>query len=255
MVILKNKKSNQGAQSAFINKKSSELIQTKDNSKYLCIATLISYILTFSYIYGSATYRGKLKWVKITEKTSYTMSEAVQHSEKIGSTILIILTLALLQGYFASLNFYNVKEKNLLSKCISVEVVTYLTLTAWILLFFVNREKTYGHGIVAFVFSTSVLFYSVMLKSIYNDVYIDEPGTNVLGNIDIISYFVMVAYAIVLFFFILNIVIKDKKFTIVKDYFIGTFEIVCIVSFLVFFGMLAELPPLPEDFDLVCYSI
>lgn len=256
MVQLKFEKDSKIQESrALINKKSSELVQVKVNSKYLGISTVIMYLITFIYIYASATYSGHLKWTNITLKRSFTLSEGLQYSEKIGTTILIITTLAMLQGYFASLNFYSVKDPGILSKCISVEVVTYLALMSWLLLFFVSRDNTYAHGLVAFVFSSTILFYAVMLRSIYNDVYVDEPGSKDLYNLDIVSYLVIASYCIILFFFILNVLIKGHtKFRLVKDYFIGTFEIVCIICYLIFFGMLTFLPPLPEDLDLICYS-
>jgi hypothetical protein len=233
-----------------LNKTTQTDIQYTQTSLALGISSAIMMMVLFIYIYVTASKNnnGNLKWVNIDTKHSYTMSEAFQYCDHKGSTVLMIIALSLMQGFLTSLHF-NIPDPARLTVVASV----YITIIGWILLFYIFVSEKVNHGLVSFLVCFTMIFDSVMIRSIYLDIY-EEEGLEYLSGI---CYTVIALYVCLLLSFILNGITCNffpgtLKFRLLSIHLVGIFEILCIIMFIAFLFCLATLPPLP-DMTKVCY--
>ena len=76
--------------------------EDNENSLVIGIFTSLAYYFLLFYIYGSSLYKNKIELKNPTEKNNFTMSEAFEGSERIGSTISVLIMASLSFIYWSN---------------------------------------------------------------------------------------------------------------------------------------------------------
>jgi len=224
-------------------------IETSNETIAIGCSTAVVYLLLYLYIYYTAYI--VMRDEKISRNLITTASESFQYCEKIGTTVLIILFLGLLQGLFSKQNFY--KNDN---RRISIIAVNYVIVMCWILFFFIwpdkNKEYNKPHFILAFIVLILVIYNAVVITDIYTDCYNRDD----LNDIYIICYIIIGAFCFCILSVIIHFVCIHFKITGIlsaTSSFVALCEICCLFLFGIFLIFFSILPPLLNRQDLVCY--
>jgi hypothetical protein len=217
-----------------------------DISKGLGISTAVILFISILYMYGTSKYQNKIRFNIKNGSPTYTFSEAVENTEKIGATVIIITFLALLQSLFTAQNF-NTKD----FKRLSLVVVNYLVVLGLLLLFFVVPKKRLGHGLVSLILIINIVYTAGLVDSLYHQYYTDES----LKNLDLVSYAIYIIFAILLtvfFTFAITNYFNMNWLYVPVHHLIGSFELMLLFAYGVFIVYFGFLPPIRSDDELVC---
>lgn len=195
---------------------------------------LLIYFLTFFYFYYSSK--------KHLSKKEFTLSRALQYSEKKFSTLLLIgLVCALFSTYI---------DKGLITNTSSIEkksliYVLFTILGLFLLLFLIppTDKEIRKHAIVVFFLLCFIIFSSFVYSYLYDSVYEEE---HLIIGINYLTYFLLILFGIISLFFILLI-----GFGINTSVYIGITEVFIILSYGIIIGILGQLPVL-VDLKLNC---
>lgn len=223
---------------ALYESKNGATVETAKISSIIGILACIFYYILYIYLYATSFYFGHI------DATNYTVSQAFQYSEKYGTIILLIIFIGLFQGLLATLNFYDTED----FRRIVVVCTTYVMLIIWLLFTFVAHAKHMKiHSFLAVIKMIFVVYVSYTIYSLYSNYY-NQDG---LLPLEIIVYLTMSL-------FLLCIVLGAVKCVVDYRFIYHVFacsEIICILMFGIFIGMLSQLPPLPNQSGLVCSLI
>jgi hypothetical protein len=228
---MENNKS-RSAQSALFTTRKDEEIESSEQSLSIGISTSVIYILTLSYIYITA----------VRKKYDFnTFSISFENCEKIGTTIFLIVFLALLQGLFASQGIYTKTD----TKKAIIIAFNYIIILCWILFMFVFPK--YGdrismlHSFIAFFVIFCFVANCWLTYALYNEYFNKEDTNAMLYSNIIMSILAIVAGFFMATHYFLNTSIK----------FVAFFEFITLFSYVIFNTVFMMLPPIP-DANLVC---
>ena len=251
---------NQINQQILVNKKSGQEVLVSNQSIEIGTATIVFYFLNFFYIYGSALFNEFISKKKVSSFfTEFkknpggffklnTLSTSFEESNKVGTTIVIIIFMALLQGLFSSQNIYSTDPK-----CSSIIAFNYLIVLCWLLLMFIFPYKSVGnikqtswsHAFVAFCILLSLIINCFLIVNLYSE-YFDDMSIKPL---------IQIGYAIVgaSIFSILSMVanaasdITSLDFLFSKTHLlVALSELLCIILYGVFLILFIKFPPIPN---------
>ena len=195
---------------------------------------LIIYFFMFFYFYYSSR--------KHLSKNEFTLSRALQYSEKKFSTLLLVaLVCALFSTYI---------DKGLISNNSSIEkksliYILFSILGLFLLLFLIppTNKEIKKHAVVVFFLLCFIIFSSFVYSYLYDSVFEQE---HLITTINYLTYILSILFGIIGFFFILLI-----GFDINTSVYIGITEVFIILSYGIVIGVLGNLPKL-VDLDLNC---
>lgn len=261
--IVKNKThvQNNLNQAALINQKTGNIVENSKQTTAVGTTTVIFYLLMLLYIYitGALSDTGNIKsdflgillnsikngkFLKLN-----TLSISLQHSERIGTTILLVCFLATLQTLFASQNMYIGDDKRSL-----IVAFNYIIVLCWLLFLYIFPSKTIGkkettstaHAFLVFCIMLSIIINSFLIIDLYS-VYYDAKS---LESLKIITY-------IIVFFCILCglVMLFTNIFTnFMESIMIAYFELICLILFGIFLIIFIQFPPLPSN-ELSCVMV
>lgn len=198
------------------------------------IILLIIYFSTFVYFYYSSR--------KHLSKNEFTLSRALQYSEKKFSTLLLVgLVCALFSTYV---------DKGLISNKSSVEkrsliYVLFGILGLFLLLFLIppTDREIRKHAVVVFFLLCFIIFSSIVYSYLYDQIFEQE---HLILSINYLTYILSILFVIIGSLFVLLI-----GFNINTSVYIGITEIFIILSYGIIIGILGQLPVL-VDLQLDC---
>jgi hypothetical protein len=234
----------------FNSTKSTQQVENTKTATILGSLTFLAYLSVFVSVYGSSRWNGDISFIpQIINKSvkGFTMSEAFEHCHKESSTIFIILFLALLQALYTEQNFSYEDPKR-----IAVIAMNYLVLIGWLSLYFVLRDQK-SHYFVAILVLICTLVNTLMVTELYNENY----DKSELDMINYPCYILIAIYLTLCLIFILSGIyyFSYKSTTQISRLITGTigiFEITSIILFGIFIVIFSQLPPLPNNQNLVC---
>ena len=226
------------------NKITNTEVSTSDQTVAIGSATIIFYFLTLAYIYGSALYKnsnGKLEL--------YTMSKSFEYSEKIGTTIGVVVFMALLQTLFSYQNIYSNDPKRS-----TIIAFNYLIILCWLLFMFIfpstkvsvmNDGKNVfkevaspQHSFLAFCVLASLIINCFLIVNLYND-YFDEKALESLMGI---GYAIVAASILAIITMIVNAKNKGDA-----HLFVAFAELSCLILFGIYLIFFIQYPPVPSN--------
>ncbi len=255
-------------QQILVNKKSGQEVNTSDQTIAIGSATIVFYFLTLTYIYGSAlfnqfvaakhidisgsvynvfkTFTGQFKNEPSTFFRLNTLSASFEHSEKIGTTLFVVIFMALLQALFSYQNIYSTDPKRS-----PIIAFNYIIILCWLLFMFIFPSRTVGklqltswpHTFLAFCVLLSLIINCFLIANLYSD-YFDEKAIEPLTGI---GYAIIGAAIFALISMMFN-AISDWYPTIYKwtHSWVALAEILCLVLYGIFMIMFIQFPPVPD---------
>jgi hypothetical protein len=211
-------------------------------SQIVSILASLTLLATIFYMY--ITSRKKLKFHITKNSATYTFSEAVENSEKIGSVILIILFLAFLQSLFTIQNF----NRNNFERA-SLVVVNYIVVLGILLLFYIGPSKYVGHGFIALVLTTTILYTSAMINILYHRFYTDDS----LYELNTITYTIVAFFILlVLVFGVFAVTRFSGNYYIIVHHILSISELGFLFLYSIFIIYFGQMPKLMADSELSC---
>ena len=211
-------------------------------AQYLSMTTSIVIIITLMYIYWTS--RKYLTFNIKKNSNTYTFSEALEKSEKIGTISLMILFLALLQTLFTVQNFNGTDMERS-----SIVGVNYLIILGMLLLFYIGPNKHIGHGIIAIILTTVIVYSTSMINVLYHKYYKSEY----LLNINILSNIILYVYAGLSIVFIIFAGSRFSGYFYVSvHHILGISEFLLLFLYAIFIACMGQLPRILSDTDLSC---
>lgn len=265
--------SNTPQQAIFTNKKTNKEVHTSNETLSIGIATALFYFFTIIYIYVSGAINNnsipfsinspkefissmmgvKEAVVKSIKDLSIfnlnTLSSSFKGSERIGTTVCLMIFLALLQTLFSYQNIYSNDIKRA-----PVIAFNYVIILCWFLFLYIFPSKMIGkqeksskaHLFLAICALVSIIINCFLLANLYSE-YFDEKTIEPLSGI---------GYALVAFLLFSGI-------TMICNVHIGGHlaheavaysEMICLILFGIFLILFTQFPPLPSD-QLSCVMI
>ncbi len=210
------------------------------------VAIMTSLILVISIMYMYWTSRKNLNFFIKKNSASYTFSEALEHSEKIGSIILIVLFLAFLQTLYTIQNFNGTDLERS-----SIIAVNYVVILGLLLLFYISPDRHIGHGTIAAILSTVIVYSTSMTNVLYHKYYKSED----LWNIDVLSKIILAFYCFLVFIFVIFIFSRfSGLFYVSVHHILGFSELSLLLLYAIFIAFIGQLPKILSDTDLVCFT-
>lgn len=236
-----------------------EIREDKEHAKLtqgLGIGTTISYFLFFFYIYGSALYKDKISILNPTTKKNFTVSETFENTERIGSTIFLLLLGSL---YFTLLVEQGFATRNSSNLEISVVFTNFVFIAVMLLLFLVgptgSMVKMGGHALLTIVIMVFCVYNSYMIPIIYKEIYSSE----LLDNMEYMSYtMIALMFSIIIIYSILTAIRYYKPnytktiLTLITT--ISVIEIIFLSIFGSIFAIFGQLPALVHQ-DKMCIGL
>lgn len=230
----------------------------KDNENSLAVGIMASlaYYFFIFYMYGSSLYKNNINIKNPTYQKNFTMSEAFEGSERIGTTISIILMGSL---FFTLLVEQGFATRSSSDTEISVIVTNFILLFSMLLLMVVgptgSSVKIGFHVFLANLIIIFCVYNSFMIPTIYSEVY-EDPMIDI---IQIIGYVLTgLAFLILVFYTLLSWFRGKSNFSIqLVTTFITGISVLEIMFSLLFgsvFGMFGALPALIHQ-DKVCVAV
>lgn len=223
------------SQGAMYVSKKNEEIETSQQSLSIGISSCVIYLLMLSYIYITA----------IRKKYDFnTFSVSFENCERVGTTILIIVFLAVLQGLFASQGMYSRTD----TKKAIIITFNYIIIMCWILLMFVfpkyNDKISVLHSFITFFVIFCVIVNCWLTYTLYNE-YFNLEDTNAMLYANIIMTVLAIIAGIFMF--------THGMFSTSIKY-VAFFEFITLFSYVIFNTVFMLMPPIP-NVDLVCKMV
>jgi hypothetical protein len=255
-------KQGSNVQQALLNKQTQQEVETSPQTLGIGITTVIFYFLTFIYIYGSGainnnnitsfeSFKNKVI-TSIKDLTIFnlnTLSSSFEKSERIGTTMCLIVFLALLQSLFSYQNIYSNDMKRA-----PIVAFNYVIILCWLLFLYIfpsNKDSkgtktSIGHLLLAICVLISVIINCFLVANLYSD-YFSQSDIEPLTGI---------GYALVLVALVsgIGMMFNGKYNTTFTHSFVAYTEMGCLVLFGIFLIIFIQFPPLPSD-QLSCVLI
>jgi hypothetical protein len=255
-----------GQQTLFMNKKTKQEVSTNDQTLGIGIATIIFYFLMIFYIYisgainqnGIKTFSDFLDKIKDFRPSKLnTLSSSFEFSEKIGTTICLIVFLALLQGIFSFQNIYSNDFKRA-----PIIAFNYVIILCWLLFMFIFPSKIVNstiktssiHFFLAFCVLTAIIINCFLVSNLYSE-YFELKDLEPLNGIGYALVGLVLFAGITMIF---NTLSDIDKFNWILKYThsgVAYAELCCLILFGVFMVIFIQLPPLPSDQQLSCVMV
>jgi len=265
-------------QALLINKKTHQ--EASPTQQTLAVGTVcaIVYFFTLLYIYGSALVnefmhkkninntsifsefkKAPLLFFKGKYDTAFplnTLSSSFEDSERIGTTICVIIFLATLQGFFSCQNIYSTDPKRAI-----IIAFNYLIVLCWLLFLYIfpykkgTKKPSNAHSFLAFCILSALIINCFLIINLYTE-FFDEYALSPLSGIT----YAIVGFAV---FAVVVMILNNYSTTPVKSSFISfkfthpavaMCEMACLVLFGVFLIIFTQYPPIPSD-QLSCVMI
>ncbi len=251
--------SNTTAQQAILNKQTNQEVSTSTQTLGIGITTVIFYFITIFYIYSSgAINKQKIPLNNVMNETISafknrsifylnTFSGSCQNTEKIGTTVLLVIFLALLQGLFSSQNISGSDMKRA-----TIVAFNYVIVLCWLLFLYIFPDKNTStqHLILAIFVLVSLIINCFLIANLYND-YFDEKTIEPLVAIS----YTMVSFAgIAGGFMLLNAYFNNSLKYLNTHTAVAYTEMSCLILFGIFMIIFIQFPPLPTN-QLSCVMI
>jgi len=274
--------SRSSAQNAILtNQKTGQEVHPSNETLGIGITTVIFYFMALIYIYGSGaivdnevlkgseTFVESLKKIgnalydsikmgfssRAFEKNSKsfwnlnTLSSSLKNSERIGTTICLVVFLALLQGVFAYQNIYSTDFKKS-----TIVGFNYFIVLCWLLFLYIFPTKKQGdkettsksHLFLAICVIVCIIINCFLISNLYLD-FFDSKSLEPLAGIG----YSLVACAILS---AMTMLISIPYHNSLTHKLIAYSEMACLVLFGIFLIIFIQFPPLPTD-QLVCTMI
>jgi hypothetical protein len=243
-----------------VDKRSQQELSTSDKTLGIGISAVIFYFFTLLYVYVTAV-MGQARANKSTADITYyglfknlgfnsilnlnTLSTSFQYSEKIGTSICILVCLALLQGIFAFQNIYATDVNGG-----TIIAFNYIIIMCWLLFLFVfpRNEKglSHSHLAVAFCMLASLIINCFLVVMLYRE-YFDDNSIKPLSDISYILVGFLLANILVMGLSM----IKESSYPIIGQLhklgrLVPWTELVSLILFGVFLILFIQFPPLPN---------
>lgn len=271
--------STKSAQHAILtNQKTGQEALPSNETLGIGIATIIFYFMTFLYIYGSGAINnnnvlsdsettidslkkiGNALWdsVKIgfsrkafDENSNSifnlnTLSSSFKGSERIGTTVCLVIFLALLQGVFAYQNIYGTDLKKS-----TIVAFNYFVVLCWLLFLYIFPSRKKGgtsmtHLFLAICVLVCIIINCFLISNLYLD-YFDSKSLEPLSGIG----YTLVA---VILFSGMTMITNGYFHTHLTHELVAYSEMACLVLFGIFLIIFIQFPPLPTA-QLSCSMI
>lgn len=214
-------------------------VDPNPDSAIIGIVNFLVYIGLFMYIYGSAFYKRKLS-LHVTKRKGFTLSEGFQYSEKIGTTVFLILSLGIIQCLYYYQKIYdNDYQRGL------IIALNYINALIWLLFFYVVPEFKYSHGILAIFVLVINIYTSVTIYNLYKEFYYEKD----IQSLEISNYIIIATFSIMMFLFIIRLFVNSP----ILGTLIAISEIISLLSFAIFILCFSLMPPLVSKDNIQCY--
>jgi len=268
-------------QTILTNQKTGQEVHPSDQTLSIGVATVLFYFMTLVYIYGSGaivdnevligskSFLDKLKKIISACFTSIkqgfstkafmknsgsiwnlnTLSSSLKNSERIGTTVCLVVFLALIQGVFAFQNIYSTDFKKS-----TIVGFNYFLVLCWLLFLYIFPFKKVGgesklsksHLFLAVCVITSIIINCFLIANLYSD-YFDSKSLEPLSGIG----YALVGCAVAC---VLSMLISIPFNNHLTHELIAYSEMSCLVLFGIFLIVFIQFPPLPTD-QLVCTMV
>jgi hypothetical protein len=230
-----NKQNKQGTNQALYVNKKNEQVESSEQSISIGIATSVVYTLMLAYIYGTA-FRKSIQF--------NTFSLSFEKCEKVGTTVLLIVFLALLQGLFASQGMYTKAD---MKKSLII-AFNYVIITCWLLFMFVfpmhDGKVSLLHSFIAFFVIFCVIINCWLTYALYDEYFTKKDLESMLYSNAIMTALAVIAGIFMITHYFYRSSIK----------FVAIFELLTLLSYISFNTVFMNLPPIP-DATLSCTII
>jgi hypothetical protein len=249
------------------------LVETNENAVIIGSLALFFYITAFIYIFVTSFWRKYFhtlsfkskepEWgfwgytvseamIKKNSPTSwgFTLSDALAHGEKIGATILMVISISLIIGLQIEQGFL-VQNDNVAYSGMrySLIIFSFVLLASFLLLFWIppsrNFFKMSVHGGIALLILIYVLYASYVIVISYDDFLKDEE---LVDNIEHIGYTMVIIILLIMCGLAGSLYLK--QFYTGISIFIGVVEVLYIILFAVVLGIFMNFP----SFDFLNYK-
>jgi hypothetical protein len=243
------------------------VLESNDISKGVGSFVTILYFIFIIYIYTAATLNKEkgISWKPTIDK-NFTLSEALEHSNRIGSTTILLILSAV---FFAFLIEQGFVDKGSSRLEISVVASNFVLMLAMLILLIISPIKPMvkmgTHVLLTIIIMLFCIYNSYVISAIYDEV-VESSITDVLR---ILSY-VMIGLAGLIFLFYIGLkyseyksfgisktsifVKKSQSLQIGLTSFIAVTELIFITIFGASLGMFSTLPKLIHE-PIVCVGI
>lgn len=249
---------------SIVNKKTNQMVSTTPETIGIGSACIVFYFLTLLYIYGSAViikskilkknksifaFFKEFKMLKGKEKpTLNTLSTSFEYSERIGTTVCLIIFLALLQGLFSSQNIYSTDPRRA-----SIIAFNYIIVMCWLLFLYifpsVKVEKVAHISHIHFLLACCVLGSLIINCFLVIDLYSDYFDDKSIEPLKVASYVIVGAAVIAA----ISMGINFKVWTSFPSlgswtsFAVAACELICLIFFGIFLILFIQYPPVPDE--------
>jgi hypothetical protein len=214
------------SQALYTNKKN-EQVETSEQSVSIGIATSVVYALMLAYIYGTAL-RKSIRF--------NTFSLSFEKCEKVGTTVLLIIFLALLQGLFASQGMYT---KTDMKKTLII-AFNYVIIMCWLLFMFVfpmyGGKVSLFHSFIAFFVIFCVIINCWLTYTLYDEYFVKKDLEPMFYSNVVMTVLAVIAGIFMITHYFYRSSIK----------FVAIFELLTLLSYISFNTVFMNLPPIPD---------
>lgn len=268
-------KSNGAQQAILTNRKTEEKVSTSEQTLGIGIAAVVFYYMSLVYIYGSSIVKineidgMKSFWTFIKSCIKdgsifhlNTLSSSLQNAERIGTTVCLVLFLALLQGLFSYQNVYSDDPKRA-----PIIAFNYLIVLCWFLFLYIFPYKQVANGIkktskshlfLAFCVLASIIINCFLLGNLYGEYY-EENDVKSLTDIGYALVALAVFSGLTMLVNIDSISNYGKKLGFTRLGFfsheaVAYSEMCCLILYGIFMILFIQFPPLPSA-QLSCVMV
>lgn len=230
-------------------------ITSNENAKIVGSFAIIFYLLAFFWIYGSSWFKNEIT-LSLKDKKGFTMSEAFEHSEKVGATTFLVLMSAFITGLEIEQGFIeNSKSVAYSDLRYSLVMISFILLASFLLLFWIPISKTNTtqmsfHGLVSIFILFFGVFSSYVFYTSYKEFLKDEP---IVDTIEYLTY-TLIGLVFVIIISLFVSFMKPSTETIASAFVAGA-EIIYIVVYGVILCLFIQLPSIAAlNFEKLCFS-
>ena len=131
--------------------------------------------------------------------------------------------------------------------------MNYVLLICWLLLFFIPPTEKI-HYLLAFTVVLCIIINTVVITEIYNQNYVKSE----LDSLNYTSYVIYAVYIVLFVLFFCIVILGQGRVRLGSNIYnsisnlTGVFEIIGIIIFGIFIAFFSQMPPLPNNGNLVC---
>jgi hypothetical protein len=229
-------------------------VKSSNDAKIIGSLAVIFYFMSFLWIYGSSWFNYDIT-LTLKDSKGFTLSEAFDHSEKIGSTTLLVIMTSLLIGLLIEQGFIEGSQSVAYSELrYSLVIITFVILASFLLLFWVpiskkNIIQMSSHGFVAFL----ILFFALFSSYVYYTSYKEFIESDLVSSIEYLTYSICILILIIVISLFVGF--SNPKWEKITSSFIAGAEIIYIIVYGVILSLFTQLPSISAlNFEKICIS-